>query len=277
MVEKKMDKGMQQRVSTYFNQLWSARSMFDEGEVMAQMPPSMSAEISTYIYGAFLRTIPLFRGLGNEIIFRLCLVVKPMICLKLQLIIEEGQPGIRTSSTLLSFRSLSLGFASDAISPSFVLFFLFFFPFSSSSLLCLLDMFECVTDRRPYAGTEMYLLMKGEVEVTKQGETFGFLSEVSFLPFFHPRRFHPEFVSNMYCPIYRQHHSIHDLTHRLVSIIIRLCTLNTRHSTVETTGLVLWRNPGAVGVKRAGLGDPFAYCPGCDRVRALLPHARFHP
>ena len=39
MVEKKMDKGMQQRVSTYFNQLWSARSMFDEGEVMAQMPP----------------------------------------------------------------------------------------------------------------------------------------------------------------------------------------------------------------------------------------------
>ena len=56
------------------------------------MPPSMSAEVSTYIYGAFLRTIPLFRGLGNEIIFRLCLVVKPMLALKLQVRIAYTPP-----------------------------------------------------------------------------------------------------------------------------------------------------------------------------------------
>ena len=124
-----MDKGMQQRVSTYFNQLWSARSMFDEGEVMAQMPPSMSAEISTYIYGAFLRTIPLFRGLGNEIIFRLCLVVKPMICLKLQLIIEEGQPGIRTHFLHSTLFSLSVtGFRVRRDFPLFLALFSFLCP-----------------------------------------------------------------------------------------------------------------------------------------------------
>lgn len=121
MVDKKMDKAMQQRISLYFNQLWSARAMFDESAVLAEMPPSMSAEVSTYIYGMFLKTIPLFRGLGDEIIFQLCLAVKPMLALKTQSIMEEGQPG-----------------------------------------------------------TEMYLLMHGEVEVSQNGECLGFLSEGSF-------------------------------------------------------------------------------------------------
>ena len=86
--------------------------------MLAEMPPSMAAEVATYIYGVFLKTIPLFRGLGDEIIFQLCLAAKPVLALKSQVIIEEGQPG-----------------------------------------------------------TEMYLLMHGEVEVTRCGECFGFLSE----------------------------------------------------------------------------------------------------
>ena len=118
MVEKKLDKPMQQRILMYFNELWSARSMFDESGVLAEMPPSMSSEVSTCIYRRFLLTIPLFTGLSAPVINRLCKEVKPILALKMQLIIKEGTPG-----------------------------------------------------------TEMYLLMHGEVEVSRQGECLGFLSE----------------------------------------------------------------------------------------------------
>lgn len=121
LVEKEIPKPMQVQITRYFNQLWSSKTMFNEGEILSEMPPSMGSELSTFLYGHFLKTIPLFRGLGDEVIFRLCRAVLPMMAIKGQVVIEEGSPG-----------------------------------------------------------TEMYLLMKGEVEVSKGGAILGFLSEGSF-------------------------------------------------------------------------------------------------
>ena len=128
MHEKKVPKILQGRIMQYFNQLWSARSLFDEASVLAEMPPTMAAEVSTFLYRDFLATIPLFKGLSEEILYRLCEKVVPMLALKQGVIIQEGQPG-----------------------------------------------------------TEMYLLMSGEVEVSKKetptsskSQVLGFLSEGSF-------------------------------------------------------------------------------------------------
>ena len=128
MHEKKVPKQLQARIMQYFNQLWSARSLFDEASMLAEMPPTMSAEVTKFLYHDFLASIPLFKGLSEEILYRLCEKVVPMLALKSSVIIQEGQPG-----------------------------------------------------------TEMYLLMSGEVEVSKrvsptstQSQVLGFLSEGSF-------------------------------------------------------------------------------------------------
>ena len=128
MHEKKVPKQLQTRIMQYFNQLWSARSLFDEASMLAEMPPTMSAEVTKFLYHDFLASIPLFKGLSDEILYRLCEKVVPMLALKSSVIIQEGQPG-----------------------------------------------------------TEMYLLMSGEVEVSKrvtptssQSQVLGFLSEGSF-------------------------------------------------------------------------------------------------
>jgi CRP-like cAMP-binding protein/Ca2+-binding EF-hand superfamily protein len=128
MHEKKVPKLLQARIMQYFNQLWSARSLFDEASMLAEMPPTMSAEVTKFLYHDFLATIPLFKGLSEEILYRLCEKVVPMLALKSSIIIQEGQPG-----------------------------------------------------------TEMYLLMSGEVEVSKKesptsnkSQVLGFLSEGSF-------------------------------------------------------------------------------------------------
>ena len=121
MGEKRVPKPLQARIMQYFNQLWSARSLLEVNTLLQEMPPTMSAEVSTFLYRDFLATIPLFRGLSEEILYRMCEKVVPMMALKMQTIIAEGQPG-----------------------------------------------------------TEMYLLMSGEVEVSKDREILGFLSEGSF-------------------------------------------------------------------------------------------------
>ena len=65
--------------------------------------------------------MPLFRGLSDELINKLCEKVVPMFAMKQQPIIHEG-----------------------------------------------------------HIGSEMYLILKGEVEVTKNGYRLGFLSEGAF-------------------------------------------------------------------------------------------------
>ena len=117
----KFTKKMQTTVIHYFQQIWSTRAMFDQVQLVDDMPPSMSAEVTTFLYLRFLETIPLFRGLGREVLFKLCHSVTPMLALKGQTLIEEGQPG-----------------------------------------------------------SEMYLLMSGEVEVSQQHCVLGYLSEGSF-------------------------------------------------------------------------------------------------
>merc|ERR1712146_553243 len=93
----------------------------DEATLLRELPPTLSREISRRIYTAFLSSVPLFRGLSDELILKLCEKMNPMIALKHQQIIVEGQ-----------------------------------------------------------VGSELYLVLKGEVEVTKNGVRLGFLAEGSF-------------------------------------------------------------------------------------------------
>jgi CRP-like cAMP-binding protein len=119
--ERRFPKGFQQRVMEYFNELWTNRSHVNLPEMFEDMPPAMAHATAELLYGRFLSTIPLFRGLSGEVTSGLCMQVQPLLALKGQEVVVEGVPG-----------------------------------------------------------QEMYMLMKGDVEVSVRGERLGFLSEGAF-------------------------------------------------------------------------------------------------
>ena len=84
---------------------------------MSSMPPSWRSDFSLFIYGDFLRAVPMFRGVSEEIVAALCSITQPLNIIIDQVVFSEGSNG-----------------------------------------------------------AEIYMLMKGELEVTMKGERLGFLS-----------------------------------------------------------------------------------------------------
>eukprot|EP01050_Picozoa_sp_SAG11_P006396 SAG11_NODE_494_length_8948_cov_2.882699_6_plen_231_part_00 len=108
-------------IMEYFHSLWHAQNRVEPAQLLAEMPPTMAGAMTNHLYARFLSMLPLFKGLSHEVINALCKAVVPILAVKDQLIMREGDTGL-----------------------------------------------------------EMYMLMKGEVEVTHLGERLGFLAEGAF-------------------------------------------------------------------------------------------------
>ena len=121
LVAKNIDQEISKQALKYINMKHQHQSSMNEADLLAELPPTLSREISRRIYTTFLASVPLFRGLSDEVILKLCEKMTPMLAMKTQQIILEG-----------------------------------------------------------HVGSELYLVLKGEVEVTKEGNRLGFLSEGSF-------------------------------------------------------------------------------------------------
>lgn len=121
MKDKDLPKNAQARIRAYFIHKFKNKVYFNEQEMLAELPPSMSNQIAEHMYGSILRECPLFRGLGTSVLNKVARQVVPSTCMKGQVIFEQGQ-----------------------------------------------------------IGTEMYCVIKGEVEVIQDGEQLGFLPEGSF-------------------------------------------------------------------------------------------------
>eukprot|EP01043_Picozoa_sp_COSAG02_P010971 COSAG02_NODE_397_length_23124_cov_439.255635_13_plen_965_part_00 len=93
LMQKKLPTGFQQRMMSHFNEIWTNQSSVDLPEMMDAMPPAMASTLAEYLYGRFLATVPLFKGLSPEVIGALCMRVKPMVSMKNQLITKQGESG----------------------------------------------------------------------------------------------------------------------------------------------------------------------------------------
>lgn len=93
----------------------------DPATILQDMPPTMGGDVLSHLYLRFLSTIPMFRGLSDEVMNALCRKVQPMTTVAGQEIIREGD-----------------------------------------------------------TGSEMYMVIKGEVEVLQDGMRLGFLAEGAF-------------------------------------------------------------------------------------------------
>jgi hypothetical protein len=114
MISKNVPKMFQIKVVDYCNEVWSNRSGINIDELLGDVPPAMKLNLSTFLYGSVITNVPLFRGLAEEVIGALCNVVRPIMVLKDQEVMSEGQTGremyilmtgeVRTSATLLPDR-----------------------------------------------------------------------------------------------------------------------------------------------------------------------------
>ena len=71
----------------------SSGAAFNERDILHDLPPSLSGEVSYRLYYMYLESLPVFRGLGREVLTRLCGLVTPVNVMKEQVIYEESTVG----------------------------------------------------------------------------------------------------------------------------------------------------------------------------------------
>lgn len=94
MRRKKLPKNFRVHAMRHFAERWGGDSSFDVTGLMQECTPAMAAHLADLLYGRFLATVPLFRGLSPEVISALCLRCKPISVVQGHIIIAQGEPGM---------------------------------------------------------------------------------------------------------------------------------------------------------------------------------------
>ena len=92
MAEKKLPKAFRKKAIEHFTETWTTNYM-RLGQLLQECPPAMASQMAVLLYGRYVATVPLFKGLSHEVLSALCLKCKPMTCLRNQNVIQEGEPG----------------------------------------------------------------------------------------------------------------------------------------------------------------------------------------
>eukprot|EP01043_Picozoa_sp_COSAG02_P001880 COSAG02_NODE_41_length_47431_cov_32.449204_23_plen_1095_part_00 len=84
----------QTNVLEYFHRVWEEKIPIQlEEELYAALPPDLTLYMNQALYGKALRGLPIFKGLGDEIIAELCTSVESQIFLKGQDVVRAGECG----------------------------------------------------------------------------------------------------------------------------------------------------------------------------------------
>ena len=92
MKSKKMTKKMRMKIQAHF-EAQTDGGLLNESDILSTLPASLSSEISMFMYYAHVKGIPIFKGMGNEVIKKLCDSVQAMKARKDQVVFEEGSIG----------------------------------------------------------------------------------------------------------------------------------------------------------------------------------------
>ena len=112
---------VRKRVRTFYAHLYANKTVFDEEQILGQLPAHMSNELVFLMYQVVIESTPFFSGLPKDITVKLCLAMKPYPALNGDLIMAEGE-----------------------------------------------------------VGSEMFLIMRGKVTISRKGRTLGVISHGSF-------------------------------------------------------------------------------------------------
>lgn len=93
MNEKQVPKATRKKVKKFMEEYYRSKAGYDEAEVINNLPPSIAVELLDSIYRGTLLRVPIFKNLEEDVICRICLLMKPMKVSKGEFVFQEKEPG----------------------------------------------------------------------------------------------------------------------------------------------------------------------------------------
>eukprot|EP01052_Picozoa_sp_SAG31_P014108 SAG31_NODE_866_length_11370_cov_4.806761_4_plen_376_part_00 len=93
MHDKRVPRTTQAKALQYFSKFYKAKLVYDEEQIFKEMPPAMRNEFSRHLYAKYISSVPMFRGVSQEIITALCGALEVAHGVKGQDILKQGSAG----------------------------------------------------------------------------------------------------------------------------------------------------------------------------------------
>ena len=93
MTERRLQKSYINKVLNYYSNKYKDSVIFDQAELLKELPPAMATSLMKELYGNILASLPFFKNLEDVITTKLAAAAKPAKFHGGQAIIEEGKTG----------------------------------------------------------------------------------------------------------------------------------------------------------------------------------------
>jgi len=80
------------KVVNFHERLYSGRTVFDEGRIMARLPQSLRCDLVLHMFGSVLRRVPLFDSLTDAVLADVCCELKAYHAAEGETFTREGEP-----------------------------------------------------------------------------------------------------------------------------------------------------------------------------------------
>lgn len=126
---RRIPKKLKLRVRRYMEHLFRRKTGYNEKELLEHLPPALSSELLNHLYREQVENVPLFHGLSDQLVAKLCQLMKPVKSLKGDFvyrereicreffIIEDGTIEISRYEVLLARLSNGAAFGEEALRP----------------------------------------------------------------------------------------------------------------------------------------------------------------
>jgi hypothetical protein len=93
MNEKNVPLATRKKVKKFMEDYYRAKAGYDETEVINNLPPNIAVELLDSIYRGTLLKVPIFKHLDEDVICRICLLLKPRMVPKGEFVFQEKEYG----------------------------------------------------------------------------------------------------------------------------------------------------------------------------------------
>eukprot|EP01043_Picozoa_sp_COSAG02_P007700 COSAG02_NODE_235_length_27784_cov_9.895828_3_plen_448_part_00 len=84
---------LRKNVRLFYDNLLRKKTVFDEGEIIASLPPALANDVIYTLYSETITNTPMFIGLEVEVVAKLCMKLTPFHALSGTIISQEGHQG----------------------------------------------------------------------------------------------------------------------------------------------------------------------------------------
>ncbi len=90
---RRLPPALQNRIRDYYTYLWEQRLVYDESDILNDLPQSLRTEVALCLKRDIIENVPLFRGASDAFIREIALEMKPVVFLPGDEVIRAGERG----------------------------------------------------------------------------------------------------------------------------------------------------------------------------------------